>query len=168
MSTPALVLGRDRHLLAWNALAHAMHAPHLDRGIVDDSDLRPWWPELLFCDAHVADLFVDWPSKAQDTVSDLRVELGRRPGDDRLVGHTEALRSRSREFDRLWAAYPVLPCAHHDRRYRHPEVGELDLHDEFLQLGDDDGQRLALFSAAPGSTSALMLERLAELVATTA
>jgi MmyB-like transcription regulator ligand binding domain len=45
---------------------------------------------------------------------------------------------------------PIEPCAYHDRRYRVPDVGELTLHDEFLQLDDDDGQRLAIFTAAPG------------------
>jgi transcriptional regulator with XRE-family HTH domain len=159
--TPALVLGRDRHLLAWNATAHALHAPHIDGAAVDEPETRPWWPALLFGDPRVAAIFVDWPAKARDTVSDLRVELGRRPGDDRLRRLVDELRVASRAFDELWAAYPIEPCAYHDRRYRVPDVGELTLHDEFLQLGDDDGQRLAIFTAASGSASAVVLDQLA-------
>jgi hypothetical protein len=162
--TPALVLGRDRHLLAWNATAHALHAPHVDAAAVDEPTARPWWPALLFGDPRVAAIFVDWPAKASDTVSDLRVELGRRPGDGRLRQLVDELRVASRAFDELWAAYPIEPCAYHDRRYRVPEVGELTLHDEFLQLGDDDGQRLAIFTAAPESESAVALEQLAARV----
>lgn len=159
--TPALVLGRDRHLLAWNATAHALHAPHLDAAAVDDAGTRPWWPGLLFGDPRVAAIFVDWPAKAGDTVSDLRVELGRRPGDDRLRRMVDELRVASPAFDELWTAYSIAPCAYHDRRYRVPGLGELTLHDEFLQLGDDDGQRLAIFTAAAGSASAMLLGRLA-------
>lgn len=106
MPTPALVLGRDRHLLAWNAMAHALDAPHLDRAAVEDPDSRPWWPDLLFCDACVADLFTDWATKAQDTVADLRIEFSRRPDDDHLVRLVEGLRARSREFERLWSSSP--------------------------------------------------------------
>lgn len=159
--TPALVLGRDRHLLAWNATAHALHAPHVDPAAVDEPHTRPWWPALLFGDPRVAAIFVDWIAKARDTVSDLRVELGRRPGDGRLRRLVDELRVASRAFDELWAAYPIEPCAYHDRRYRVPDLGELTLHDEFLQLGDDDGQRLAIFTAAPGSASAMVLDQLA-------
>jgi transcriptional regulator with XRE-family HTH domain len=159
--TPALVLGRDRHLLTWNSTAHALHAPHVDSAAVDEPETRPWWPALLFGDPRVAAIFVDWPAKARDTVSDLRVELGRRPGDDRLRRLVDELRIASRAFDELWSAYPIQPCAYHDRRYRLPDIGELTLHDEFLQLGDDDGQRLAIFTAAPGSASAGVLGRLA-------
>jgi transcriptional regulator with XRE-family HTH domain len=161
MPTPALVLGADRHLLAWNATAHALHAPHLDRHVVDVPDLRPWWPDLLFRDARVADLFVDWPAKAEDTVADLHIQLSRNPASSRLPSLVDGLRAGSDAFDRLWSAIPTTPCAHHDRTYRQPEVGPLDLHDEFLQLGDDQGQCLALFTAAPGSPSAEALERLA-------
>jgi transcriptional regulator with XRE-family HTH domain len=161
--TPALVLGRDRHLLAWNLTAHALHAPHLDPAVVDDPATRPWWPELLFCDERVIARFADWPSKARDTVADLRGELGRRPDDDRLAALTDGLRTRSGPFADLWAEYPVIPCAHHDRVYDHPAVGRLELHDEFLELSDDPGQRLALFCAAPDSPSARAVEQLAEL-----
>jgi transcriptional regulator with XRE-family HTH domain len=159
--TPALVLGRDRHLLAWNVTAHALHAPHVDAAAVDEPETRPWWPALLFGDPRVAAIFVDWPTKARDTVSDLRVELGRRPHDDRLRRLVDELRAANHAFDELWAAYPIEPCAYHDRRYRIPDLGELTLHDEFLQLGDDNGQRLAIFTAAPGSPSAALLHQLA-------
>lgn len=165
--TPALVLGRDRHLLAWNATAHALHAPHLDPAVVDDPATRPWWPGLLFCDERVIARFTDWPGKARDTVSDLRGELGRRPDDDGLVALTDELRAGCRSFAELWADYPVIACAYHDRGYDHPVVGRLELHDEFLELSDDPGQRLALFSAAPASPSARALRRLAELCGST-
>lgn len=113
-------------------------------------------------------MFTDWTAKAQDTAADLRIELSRRPDDDRLVHLVEGLCVRSSEFDRLWSAIPVTPCDHHDRGYRHRDIGRLDLHDEFLHLGDDEGQRLALFTAAPASASADALDRLGDLVAETA
>jgi transcriptional regulator with XRE-family HTH domain len=161
--TPALILGRDRHLLAWNATAHAIHAPHLDPTVVDDPATRPWWPEMVFCDDDVRSRFLDWPGKARDTVADLRGELGRRPEGDRLTTLTDDLRARSGHFADLWSEYPITVCAHHDRVYQHPVVGTLELHDEFLELSDDPGQRLALFHAAPDTSSARAVRRLADL-----
>jgi transcriptional regulator with XRE-family HTH domain len=161
--SPALVLGRDRHLLAWNATAHALHAPHLDFRALDEPAQRPWWPDLLFCEPRVAEVFERLHEKRRDTVADLRAELGRRPENDRLSQLTASLRSRSETFEMLWQQYPIVVCAHHDRTYRHPVVGSLDLHDEFLELSDDDGQQLALFTAEPGSSSAHALRELAHI-----
>jgi MmyB-like transcription regulator ligand binding domain len=107
---------------------------------------------------------VDWTGKARDTVSDLRIELGRRPDDDRRTRLVDELRLANRPFARPWEDYPIAPCAYHDRRYRRPVVGELTLHDELLELADDEGQRLALFTAVPPTASASALEQLTTLV----
>jgi transcriptional regulator with XRE-family HTH domain len=155
---PALVLGRVGDVLAWNRLGHALLAGHLP---FED---RPNWVRLMFLDPRPRELFADWPAKARDTVADLRVIAGRYPDDRRVAGLVAEL-AACPGFRALWESHPVRRCVHHARRYRHPVVGELTLTDELLTLPDDDGQRLVVFNAEPGSSSAAALTLLAELAA---
>jgi transcriptional regulator with XRE-family HTH domain len=154
--TPALVLGRLTDVLAWNPSAHALLAGHLG------FEERPNWAKLFFLDPRVRELFVDWQGKAQDTVADLRLIAGRYPEDPRLTGLIGELTRKSPEFAELWSAHPVRGCAFHARRYRHRLVGELTLTDELMALPDDEGQRVVVFTAEPGSASAVALARLSK------
>ncbi|MCP2167538.1 helix-turn-helix transcriptional regulator [Goodfellowiella coeruleoviolacea] len=162
---PALVLGRRTDVLAWNPLAHALLAGHLDRDSVRHPHTRPNWARLFFLDPHLRELVTDWPGKARDTVADLRLIAGRHPDDPRLAELVGELTMRSAEFAALWSAHPVRRCARHTREYRHPVVGPLTLNDELLTLPDDEGQRLVVFTVAPGSASQAALRLLADLVA---
>jgi len=47
----------------------------------------------------------------------------------------------------------------------HPEVGELELHYENLQIAGADGQTLVIYHADPGSPTAQALAQLATLAA---
>lgn len=154
--TPALVLGRRVDVLAWNRMAHALLAGHLDY------QAQPNWARLFFLDPSIRALFTDWDEKARDTVADLRLIAGRHPDDRALAELIGELTTKSAEFSRLWKSHPVRGCAHHTREYRHPVVGPLTLTDELLVLPDDDGQRLVIFSAEPGSPSRSTLRLLAE------
>lgn len=155
---PALVLGRHNDVLTWNAMAHALLAGHLA-----PSD-RPNWVRLFFLDPHVRALFGNWADKARDTVADLRLIAGRRQDDPGLAELVGELVMKSTEFAALWSAHPVRTCAHHTREYRHPVVGALTLTDELLSLPDEDGMRLVVFHAEPGSPSAAGLELLRQVI----
>jgi transcriptional regulator with XRE-family HTH domain len=163
LAVPAVVLGRHLDVLAWNRLGHALLAGHLDVAAPTRAD-RPNWAHLFFLDPHVRALFGDgWRRKARDTVSDLRMIAARRQDDLALAELVGELTMRSREFAALWSAHPVRGCAHHTRDYHHPLVGTLTLTDDLLTFPDDDGQRLAMFYAEPGSPSAAALELLARV-----
>ncbi|NEE04412.1 helix-turn-helix domain-containing protein [Phytoactinopolyspora halotolerans] len=162
---PALVLGRRLDVLAWNRMAHALLAGHLDPESPERPADRPNWVRLFFLDPHVRDLFVDWQRKARNTVADLRVIAGRYPDDAELAELVGELTMKSDEFATLWSAHPVQRCAHHTQTYRHPTVGDLTLADELLEFPDDDGQRLVIFHAEPGSPSEAGLKLLGTGVA---
>lgn len=162
---PALVLGRRVDVLAWNRMAHALLAGHLDFSAPERPIDRPNWARLFFLDPHIRALFTDWDTKARDTVADLRLITGRYPDDRRLAELIGELTIKSAEFSALWSAHSVRRCAHHTREYRHPAVGPLVLTDELLQLPDDEGQRLVIFTAEPGSPSHAALRLLAGLTA---
>ncbi|TDC20789.1 XRE family transcriptional regulator [Streptomyces sp. 8K308] len=155
-ATPALVLGDRVDIVAWNAGAHALLAGHLP------FDEPPNAARLVFLDPAARRLFGEgWPVKCRDTVADLRLIAGRRPGDRALAALIAELAERSPEFSALWRTHPVAGCPSHVRRYRHPTVGPLTLTHQLLDLGDGSGQRLALYAAEPGSASAAALARLA-------
>jgi hypothetical protein len=161
LAAPAVVLGRHTDVLAWNPLGHALLAGHLDMTAPARHATRPNWARLFFLDPHVRALFGDgWRQKARDIVADLRMIAARRPNDPLLAELVGELTMHSPDFATLWSAHPVRVCAHHTRTYHHPLVGALTLTDDLLVLPDDDGQRLAVFYAEPGSPSVAGLELL--------
>ncbi|GAA1527876.1 helix-turn-helix transcriptional regulator [Actinomadura kijaniata] len=159
---PALVVGRSADVLAWNRMAHALLAAHLDFDAPDRPGDRPNIARLVFLDAHTRELYADWRAKARDTVADLRRAAARYPDDRELAALVGELTMKSRDFAALWSAHPVRACAHYVRELRHPTVGPLTLINETLELPDDDRQRLALFYAEPGTPDETGLRLLAD------
>ncbi|WP_049559777.1 helix-turn-helix transcriptional regulator [Nonomuraea sp. SBT364] len=162
---PALVMGRFCDILCWNAMAHALLAGHLGFDAPDAPAGRPNVAAMLFLDPHLRELYADWPGKARSTVADLRLIAGRYPGSAELAALVGELTMGSAEFAELWAAHPVSECDTGPRTYRHPTVGTMELSAEFMTLPNDEGQRVAVFNAAPGSTSAAALRLLATTLA---
>lgn len=70
------------------------------------------------------------------------------------------LRSLSTAFTRFWSDHRVTRHSHGPKRFRHAAVGDLTLNYETMELADDSGLALTLYTADPGSPSA---ERLAAL-----
>lgn len=150
--TAAIVIDHRTDVLGWNRLGHALLAGHVDAG-APDSRTRPNLARLLFLDPHHRALYRDWEAKARVTVASLHRSAARHPGDpglERLVGR---LAVDSPEFAMMWARRPVRTCAYYSRDLDHPLVGRLTLHNETVDLPDDD-QRLGLFHAPPGTPSA--------------
>jgi transcriptional regulator with XRE-family HTH domain len=72
----------------------------------------------------------------------------------------EALLAASPEFAEVWRLHEVDVAHHHDlKRYRHPELGEIELYARRL-VDPDEGQELLVFLAQPGSPSDEKLQRL--------
>ncbi|QFZ20963.1 helix-turn-helix transcriptional regulator [Saccharothrix syringae] len=161
---PALVIGRSTDVLAWNRLAHGLLAGHLDFDAPNRPADRPNITRMVFLDPHVRELYPDWKRKCRDTVDDLRLVAGRYQDDARLAELVGELSMKSPEFTALWNNHAVKACAYSAREFHHPLVGPLTLANELLVLPDDDGQRLALFHAEPGSPSEAALSLLADLV----
>lgn len=156
-TAPAVVLGRYIDVLAWNRQGHALLAAHLD--YTAPTRDRPNWARLFFLDPRVKALFATgWQQKAHDTVADLRMIAAHHKNAPTLTALVDDLTMHSPEFATLWSAHPVQTCAHHTRTYHHPTLGPLTLTDDLLTLPDDEGQRLAIFYAEPGSPSAAALD----------
>ncbi|KAB8169647.1 helix-turn-helix domain-containing protein [Streptomyces sp. 3MP-14] len=162
---PALAIGRGTDILAWNRPAHALLAGHLDYSAPDRPTNRPNLARMVFLDPHCRELYVDWKAKARDAVADLRIVAGRYPDDQALTALIGELSVKSQEFATLWSAHPIRSCSHFVRHFQHPVVGSMSLVNEVVQLPDDEGQRLAMFMAEPGSPSEAALRLLTDLSA---
>jgi transcriptional regulator with XRE-family HTH domain len=154
LNVPALVLGRRMDVLTWNRRGHALFAPD------DPYDEPPNLARLAFLDPSVRERFVDWPGQARETVACLRYLAGQHPGDRELTELIGELSVHSDEFASLWSRHRVRSCAFGTLNLRHPTLGVITVSEESLELPDDDGQRLLLYTAAPGSPSEAALHLL--------
>ncbi len=150
---PAVLLGRFNDILAWNRAGHLLLAGHLDYAAPSSIEDRPNQLKLLFLDEHTRDLYVDWPDEAALAVASLRYVAAQFADDLRLAELVGELSMKSVEFARLWAGHDVRLCTSGAKRFRHPEVGELELRYEALHLPEGNGQRILTHTAQPGSAS---------------
>ncbi|MER5784931.1 helix-turn-helix transcriptional regulator [Streptomyces mobaraensis] len=155
--SPAYIIGRDGAVLAWNRLA--------TRVFVDFAEYpaeRRTIGWIVFTDPRVRTLYLDWESKARETVAYLRSVTGRWPHDRELARHVAELRAASPDFDRIWSELPVLDITHATCRLRGPTAGTtLELSWETFQLTDNTEEIMVVYTAAEGSTTAAVLRELA-------
>jgi transcriptional regulator with XRE-family HTH domain len=158
---PAVVFNSRLDVLAANALARALYAP------VFDTDGPPNTALFLFLDEHRArQLFPHWERIANDTVSLLRVEAGRRPDDPALVALIGQLSTRSGAFRTRWAANNVRTHKPGAKAFRHPAIGEVTLPFENLTVDATGDHVLTVFTPQPGSPEHDAIQLLASWAAT--
>ncbi|HEX5946681.1 MAG TPA: helix-turn-helix transcriptional regulator [Acidimicrobiales bacterium] len=151
---PAYVVNRVSDLLAWTE-GYALVAGPI--GLLDGA--RPNLLRFTFEDPRSRTAFPDWDDLATEQVSDLRDSVWTDdPGDSELVA---ALTTAAGDaFSDRWAARPVVRRRTGTTRVVHPEVGEMRIAFETMQLPDPDDQRLVVQLPADDDTAAA-LDRLA-------
>lgn len=163
----AFVRNGRQDVIAHNAPARALHAPVFDSDTTDKHG-RPNIARYIFLDAGAQEFFVDWEAAAVATAGLLRAEAGREPHGKALRELIGELSTLSPEFRSRWAAHDVR--IRHDgiKRLWHPEVGELELSYQSLDLPMTNRavHDLTLCTAEPGTTSEDRLKLLAGLAAT--
>lgn len=160
---PAVLLGRFNDVLAWNRAGHLLLAGHMAEDAPSRIEDRPNQLTSLFLDEHTRDLYVDWDDEAALAVASLRYVAAQFAHDRRLVELVGELTMNSNEFARLWAGHDIRLCTSGTKRFRHPEVGELDLRYEVLHLAEGNGQRILAHTAEPGSPSLAALRLLSSM-----
>ena len=149
---PVLVLSAKGDVLAWNAMASALHG--------DWSALRPERRNLnrlrFLVDpgdpvrSRVAQTAEEQEGTAAQAVMGLRAAAARYPDDVGLRELLGALRGGSEEFARLWEQGGVSTWRSHRKTVEHPQLGQLTLDCDTLHVPDTD-QMLVVYSAAAGT-----------------
>ncbi|MCX2715711.1 helix-turn-helix transcriptional regulator [Mycolicibacterium sp. J2] len=162
---PAVVLSPLQDIIAWNRMGHALLAPHLDPAAPYGGE-PPNKVAMMFTDAQSRSMHREWEAEATLAVASLRYFSAAYVAEDDLARLVGNLSVASDDFAQLWAAQPVALCTHGVKRYHHPAVGRLDLHFQILHLPEDDGHRLLLHHAEPGSNDEAALRLLASTTIT--
>ncbi|MER5688404.1 helix-turn-helix transcriptional regulator [Streptomyces sp. NPDC002205] len=104
----------------------------------------------------------DHAGQSRLMVADLHGAYTRDGGDSRTAELVDALHEESPEFAGLWRERPVLGPYCASKRFRHPQVGMLELHCQTL-VDPDQSQRLLVYTAVPGTESHTSLQLLSVL-----
>ncbi|GAA2036739.1 helix-turn-helix transcriptional regulator [Agromyces tropicus] len=157
---PAFVRNGRMDILAANALAREFYDEVFD---------APGTGNLArynFLDERSRDFYPDWDAAADVVVAILRAEAGRDPYDRGLQDLVGELSTLSDDFRTKWAAHNVRHHGSGVKPFHHHAVGDLTLAYEGLELTEEPGLSLLIYTAEAGSASEQNLRLLASLAAT--
>jgi transcriptional regulator with XRE-family HTH domain len=160
MTFPAIVQNGRMDIVATNTLGRALFS---------EMFVEPREPvnfaRFLFLDPRGRVAYREWHDSAEQIVALLRAESGRVPSDRALRNLIDELSNGSSEFAALWEAHDVRIHLAGKKLFHHPDVGDLDLSYEAMQLMTDPGLQFVGFTAEPGSATDHALRLLGSLVA---
>jgi transcriptional regulator with XRE-family HTH domain len=140
------IVGRNGDLLAWNPGGLRILA-----GIADwPARQRNVW-RYLFLHPTARALFDDRDNQLRECVTYLRALSGLEPDARDLAQVVGELAVKSPEFVRLWDRYDVRTHTRSHKTFHHPEVGDLTLGYQSMQLHGTPGQALIAYYAEPGT-----------------
>jgi hypothetical protein len=158
----AAYVGNDRlDILASNLLARALY-PELYAAPERPANFA----RFCFLDPRAETFYPSSDRAASDTVEILRAAAARDPHDRELTDLVGQLATQSDEFRTRWAAHDVRFHNSGAKHLHHPDVGEIHLNFNRLDLAADNGLTLFTYAAEPGSRSEDALRLLGSLAAT--
>ncbi|WP_280266870.1 helix-turn-helix domain-containing protein [Nocardia wallacei] len=148
---PAMVVNHRYDILAWN--------PQMARLLLDFDTLPSQQRNSMWlCLLHpgMRDFFADRERTVREGIADLRAAWAVHPEDRVLADLIGEFRSRSAEFERLWAKRDVRVNGRGHKTLVHPEVGAVTVAYEALQPLQDPDQRLIIYRAADEDSQAAL------------
>jgi transcriptional regulator with XRE-family HTH domain len=121
---------------------------------------------FVFLDPRAEASYGDWDRVATGSVAILRSAAGRDPYNRDLSDLVGELATQSEAFRARWAAHNVRFHNTGIKHFNHPDVGELHLSYNRLDLAADSGLTLFTYTAEPGSRFEDALKLLGSLAAT--
>lgn len=158
---PAWVRNARHDFLAANRLGFALYSEMFTEPTRPANNAR-----FVFLNERSKHFFPDWERAADDIVAMLRSEAGVNPYDRDLSDLIGELSTRSEIFRTKWAVHNVRFHRTGTKRLHHPEVGDLELSYEAMELSSDPGLTFLAYTAEPNSPSADGLRLLATWAAT--
>jgi transcriptional regulator with XRE-family HTH domain len=149
---PAFIEDRYFDVLAANRMATAL-SPGLTAG---GNQLRD-----MFLDPAEQALLPDWEDVTECFIANLRQAVGTDVDDPRFIELTGELSLASPRFRQLWARHEVRGQRGTPIRFDHPQVGEMTLNRERLDINGTQGLKLVVYHPDAGSSDADKLALLA-------
>ena len=143
----AFVCSDTDEVLAQNQLSRLLQGDHTGRTGVEASATYQWFTAD---DGQERIRAEDRPEHSRVRVADLRATWSRRHQDADVRALVDALLAESPEFAEIWERHEVGVKHLEHKRFVHPRIGELTVDCETLAT-DEDGQRLIILGAAPGT-----------------
>jgi transcriptional regulator with XRE-family HTH domain len=143
---PALVLNHLAEVLAWTTTYERVARPI---GLLDADP--PSLIRFTFTDPRARTAYPAWEQVADEQIANLRAHLRFSEGQGAQLVEELAAEAGA-AFTERWEARPVQTKRFGVKRLVHPEVGELRLSYETLQLPDEDDQRLVVYLPADDAT----------------
>lgn len=134
-------------ILAQNRLSVLLQGDHSGRTGLAASSSYAWFTDPAVQQRVRAE---DRAQHSRVRVADLRATWSRRHQDADVRQLVDALLAESPEFAEIWERHEVGVKHLQHKRFVHPQVGELMLDCETLATSED-GQRLVILGAAPGT-----------------
>lgn len=145
---PAMVRNDRMDILGTNLLGRAF----FDR-VYAMGDPVPNLARFAFLSDDARDFYLEWSAATDVTVGILRGEAGRYPHDKDLHDLIGELSTRSGEFRTQWGAHNVRRHGTGTKNFRHHVVGDVTFNFEGLEVTEDPGLQLLIYTTEPGSAS---------------
>lgn len=161
--TDAAIWVRDRRMnpVTANPLGRALYAP-----VLEDPEGRGNTARFMFLSPAAHTFFPDWDTNADAIVATMRGYAGQNPRDKQLTDLIGELVTRSEAFRIRWAAHNVRHHRTGVKRFHHPQVGDMELTYEAMNLPGNPDWLMFGYTAEPGTASAERLRLLGSLAAT--
>lgn len=139
IDAPAYVLDRYWTAVAWNAAAAALFVGWLDA----DTDKRNLL-RFLFLQPSARTLIPDWDDRARRVVAEFRIDYSRHLDDPGMQALADDLIAGSAAFAQAWEAHAVVRREGGERRFAHPQWGDLRYRQFTLQPSGHPDDKLVM------------------------
>jgi transcriptional regulator with XRE-family HTH domain len=151
LDAPAFALAPDWGIAGWNRAYEALY-PSV--ATVPDEERNLLW--LIFTDPDVRRLLPDWEVTAGHFLAEYRAETGAAIGTVPHAALVARLLETSEAFARAWNEHHVERFASRERRFHHPEVGELTFEQYRLKPSDLPDVHVVLYLPSDEATRGKM------------
>jgi transcriptional regulator with XRE-family HTH domain len=131
VEAPAFAVSPDWTIAGWNRAYQALY-PKV--ATVNASDRNLLW--IIFTDPYVRSMLPDWEVTSGHFLAEYRAQAGPSLGHPAHAALVKRLLDTSPEFSRAWNQHQVERFASRERRFHHPDVGELTFEHHRLTPSD--------------------------------
>ncbi|MFJ3045729.1 helix-turn-helix transcriptional regulator [Herbaspirillum chlorophenolicum] len=117
---PAYLMDRYWNAVAWNPAARKLFTGWLDTRAGSRNLLH-----FMFCTEEARQLTADWEQRARRVVAEFRADCAALLDDPQVASMVEELSARNALFKRAWRLQDVVEREGGERRFHHPQMGEL-------------------------------------------